>query len=226
MKAPDWDDALLTDHRRYVSVPAAQQAFDALVLAAILLPNYECLPAWHGEIRDFRYKDRATGEWPFAFIVNRKHLLFYVRKQGLARVAGGIAALKERLGKVSKNTAGEYTVYVESSDAAHRLVDLLFGKAHSVATTVKHWWVNHRQTPRQETEGGYLWTAGTSKSATGNASFENLIAVQPGDVIFSFGDGVVGAVGVALGRAREAPDPAPIESAGKKRKAVFGRQLP
>ena len=226
MKAPDWDDALLTDHRRYISVPAAQQAFDALVLAAILLPNYECLPAWHGEIRDFRYKDRATGEWPFAFIVNRKHLLFYVRKQGLARVAGGIAALKERLGKVSENAAGEYSVYVESSDDAHRLIDLLFGKAHSVATTVKHWWVNHRQTPRQETEGGYLWTAGTSKSATGTASFENLIAVQPGDVIFSFGDGVVGAVGVALGRAREAPDPAPIERTGKKRKAVFGRQLP
>lgn len=226
MKATDWDESLLTEHRRYIAVPACQQAFDALVLAAILLPNYECLPAWHGEIRDFRYRDRNTGEWPFAFIVNRKDLLFYVRKQGLPRVTGGIAALKERLAKVSENAAGEYSVHIESSEDAHRLTDLLFGKSHTLAVSVRHWWVNHRQAPRQETEGGYLWTAAKGKAGATNPSLENLLSVQPGDIVFSYGDAVVGAVGMVLGRAREAPEPVVIDPDNTKRKIPTGWHLP
>ncbi len=226
MKAPDWDESLLTEHRRHLTVPAAQQAFDTLVLAAILLPNYECSPASHGEIRDFRYKDRATGEWPFAFIVNRRDLLFYVRKQGAARVAGGIAALRERLTNVSENAAGEYTAHIGSSDEARKLVELLFGKAQSLASSVRHWWVNHRHAPRLEIEGGYLWSPAKGKSAGAAAAYEILMQIQPGDLIFSFADAVVGAVGMVLGRAKEAPEPTYAADAGKKRKRTPGWQLP
>src|SRR5882672_3051352 len=226
MKAPDWDESLLTEHRRYLTVPAAQQAFDTLVLTAILLPNYECSPAWHGEIRDFRYKDRATGEWPFAFIVNRKDLQFYVRKQGAARIAGGIAALRERLTKVSEHTVGEYTVHIGTSEEARKLVELLFGKAATLASSVHHWWVNHRHTPRLEIEGGYLWSPVKGKSAAAAAAYETLMQIQPGDLIFSFADAVVGAIGMALGRAKEAPEPVSAADAGKKRKRAPGWQLP
>jgi hypothetical protein len=225
MKAPDWDESLIADHRKHLGAAGAQQAFDTLVLAAILLPTYECSPACHANIRDFRYKDRASGEWPFAFIVNRNDLIFYVRKQGVARVAGGIAALKERLSKVHENAAGEYTVHVASSAEARQLVELLFGKLQPLAALARHWWVNHRETPRFEIEGGYLWTPAKGKSESSNANCENLLEVQPGDVIFSFADGRVGALGVALGRAKEAPEPMTAQSPARKRKPAAGWQL-
>src|SRR5438270_8597519 len=88
MKAADWDDAVLAEHRGHLLVPDAQAAFDELADSAAALPAYDCSPGWHGAIRDFRYVDRAGGECPFAFIVNRSDLLFYVRKPGLGRVPG------------------------------------------------------------------------------------------------------------------------------------------
>jgi hypothetical protein len=226
MKAPDWDESLIADHRRHLGAAGAQQAFDTLVLAAILLPAYECRPAWHADIRDFRFKDRVTGEWPFAFIVNRNDLLFYVRKQGLARLSGGIASLKERFRRVNESAAGELTVHIASSEEARRLIELLFGKVQPLSALARHWWVNHREAPRLEIEGGYLWSPAKGKNEAVNLSSENMLQVQPGDVLFSFADGVVGAVGVALGRPQEAPEPTAVEAAGKKRKATAGWQLP
>ncbi len=226
MKAPDWDEHLLTEHRRFIASEPAQQAFDTLVLAALLLPAYDCSPASHGDIRDFRYQDRATGEWPFAFIVNRKDLLFYVRKQGLARVAGGIAGLKGRFRKVDENTAGELTLHIASAAEARSLIALLFGEFQSSPAMVRHWWVNHRQAPSQEVEGGYLWSPDKKKNAANNESYRNVLAAQAGDIVFSFADAVVGAVGVVLGRARETPEPAQAGAAGAKRKVVLGQQLP
>jgi putative restriction endonuclease len=224
MKAHDWDEHLLAEHRQFITGAAAQQAFDILVLAALLLPTYECSPARHGDIRDFRYKDRATGEWPFAFIVNRKDLLFYVRKLGLPHVAGGFAALQERFRKVNENAAGEFTIHIASGDEARRLIALLFGEFHSLPTSMRHWWVNQRHSPRQEIEGGYLWSPDRNKSGANNESYRNMMTVQAGDIVFSFADAVVGAVGVVLGRAREAPEPRdPGDAQGK---ANPGWQVP
>ena len=226
MKAPGWDETLLTEHRRYISSESAQRAFDMLVLAAMLLPGFDCSPARHGDIRDFRYKDRLSGEWPFAFIVNRKDLLFYVRKQGLAHVAGGIAGLRQRLRKVDENAAGEFTVHVASAEEARRLITLLFGEFQSSPATVRHWWVNHRRAPSQEIGGGYLWSPDKNKSEVNNESYRNMLAAQAGDVVFSFGEGVVGAVGVVVGRARETPEPLQAGATGTRRKVASGLQLP
>jgi len=226
MKAPDWDETLLAEHRQCLSAESAQRAFDILVLAALLLPAYDCSPARHGDIRDFRYKDRATGEWPFAFIVKRKDLLFYVRKQGVARIAGGLAALKERLRKVEENERGEFTVRVSSADEARRLIALLFGDFHSSSVAVRHWWVSHRHAARQEIEGGYLWSPAKSKSEVNNESYRNMLAAQAGDIVFSFADAVIGAVGVVLGRAREAPEPPEAGAVAGKHRIVAGWQLP
>jgi putative restriction endonuclease len=226
MKAPDWDEHLLAEHRQYLSSESARHAFDTLVLAALLVPAYECSPARHGDIRDFRYKDRASGEWPFAFIVNRRDLLFYVRKQGVRRVAGGLAALNERFHKVEENDRGEFTVRVSSREEARRLTALLFGEFQSSLVAVDHWWVNHRQAPRQEIEGGYLWLSDKNKSEVNNESFRNMLAAQAGDIVFSFADAVVGAVGIVLGRAREIPEPPESGATTGKRKIVSGWQVP
>jgi hypothetical protein len=94
VKSNTWDEAILAEHRAYLREDSAKDAFNTLVAIAIELPGYETSPDWHGEIRDFRYDDTVSGERPFAFIVNRSDLLFYVRRPGLRRVVGGFAGLK------------------------------------------------------------------------------------------------------------------------------------
>jgi len=121
MKSDTWDETLLAEHRAHLRRPAAVAAFDALVRAAIELPRYACAPGWHGAIRDFRYDDKSSRERPFAFIVNRSDLLFYVRSSGLQRVSGGFKALKATFASATENSRGEWTVRIASKDDADRL---------------------------------------------------------------------------------------------------------
>jgi putative restriction endonuclease len=58
------------------------------------------------------------------------------------------------------------------------------------------WWVNHSQTSKQELSGGYIWSPRTNKDGSRNQTYLNLKNVRPHDVIFSFANGKVGAVGI------------------------------
>ena len=98
-----------------------------MVEIAETVPNYDCQSAWHGDIRDFRYVDRASGEQFYAFIVNRHDLLFYVRRPGLHRVPGGLAALRAHFGAVRENPRGEWTVRIATASEADALGEFLFG---------------------------------------------------------------------------------------------------
>ena len=59
----------------------------------------------------------------------------------------------------------------------------------------KYWWVNHKQTHRQELEGEYLWSPKKNRNGAKNVSYDNMIHVMPGDVVFSFADGAILAIG-------------------------------
>jgi putative restriction endonuclease len=74
---------------------------------------------------------------------------------------------------------------------------------------VRYWWVNHKRTHRQELEGEFLWSPKRRQSSADPESSDNMTKIMPGDVVFafSFAAGAVCAVGVALGRARKAPNP-------------------
>lgn len=78
---------------------------------------------------------------------------------------------------------------------------------------MRHWWVNHRQTPRQELEGSYLWSATKNKAGVKNVSHDNMTRAVPGDVVFSCADNKIGAVGVVTNRARSTPAPAEAHAA-------------
>jgi GTP diphosphokinase / guanosine-3',5'-bis(diphosphate) 3'-diphosphatase len=134
MQAQDYDNDLLRDHRSHLQGAAGPAAFDVLVAVATELPGYRCHPAWHGDIRDFRYIDAASNEWPYAFIVNRHDLLFYVRKPGLARVPGGLDALRARFTTVKENPSGEWTIRIAGALDAAGLSDLLFGSRAAAAS--------------------------------------------------------------------------------------------
>ncbi|MCE0732458.1 HNH endonuclease [Halomonas sp. G15] len=78
-----------------------------------------------------------------------------------------------------------------------------------------YWWVNHKQTYQQETEGGYIWSPKVKKNGHRNQFYENMILVQPGDIIFSYASAQIRDVGIATGSAVTAQKPSEFGVAGK-----------
>jgi putative restriction endonuclease len=79
---------------------------------------------------------------------------------------------------------------------------------------MRYWWVNQNQTYRHEVPGGYLWSPKLKSDGSLNPFYEFMREVAPGDVIFSFSDTQIRAIGVALSTAYEAPKPAEFGSVG------------
>ncbi|MDP8984702.1 MAG: HNH endonuclease [Pseudomonadota bacterium] len=137
MKGSTWDEAILAEHRAYLGGDSAIAAFDAMVATAIELMGYEAAPGWHGETRDFSYDDMASGERPFAFIVNRNDLLFYVRSAGLTCVPGGFGGLAAQFGSANQNSREEWTVRIASKEDAERLNVFLFANQSTLQDQVE-----------------------------------------------------------------------------------------
>lgn len=72
---------------------------------------------------------------------------------------------------------------------------------------MRFWWVNQNQTYRHEVGGGYLWSPKRKKDGTRNPYYDFMREVAPGDVVFSFSDTRIPAIGIARSHAYEAPKP-------------------
>lgn len=72
---------------------------------------------------------------------------------------------------------------------------------------MRYWWVNQNQTYKSEVPGGFLWSPKTRADGARNQFYENMREVAVGDVIFSFCDTRIKAIGVAVGRAETSPKP-------------------
>lgn len=70
-----------------------------------------------------------------------------------------------------------------------------------------YWWVNQNQTYKAEIRGGFLWSPKTRADGARNQFYENMQTVQPGDIVFSFCDTAIKAIGVATGTAETAAKP-------------------
>jgi hypothetical protein len=79
---------------------------------------------------------------------------------------------------------------------------------------VRYWWVNQNQTFRQEIEGGYLWSPKRNKNGHRNPFYEFMREVAPGDIVFSFFDTRIAALGIVSGYCRESPKPQEFGTAG------------
>src|SRR5947208_12469760 len=73
---------------------------------------------------------------------------------------------------------------------------------------MRYWWVNQNQTFRQEIAGGYLWSPKQNANGARNPFYESMREVSPGDVVFSFADTVIAAIGIAQSYCWESPKPA------------------
>jgi putative restriction endonuclease len=52
----------------------------------------------------------------------------------------------------------------------------------------QYWWVNHKQTWRQEIDGQYLWSPKTSRNGVRNEFYSNMRRASPGDLVLSYAD--------------------------------------
>jgi putative restriction endonuclease len=77
-----------------------------------------------------------------------------------------------------------------------------------------YWWVNHKRTRKQEVEGGYLWSPMRNANGRRNQSYDNMTLVRPGDVVFSYAAGYIGAIGTVVEAAAASPKPTEFGSVG------------
>lgn len=61
---------------------------------------------------------------------------------------------------------------------------------------MSYWWVNHSQTSKAELDGGYLWSPTKKKNGSHNEGYKNMTSTRVGDLVFSFSDGLIKAIGV------------------------------
>ncbi|QBK04527.1 HNH endonuclease [Hylemonella gracilis] len=72
---------------------------------------------------------------------------------------------------------------------------------------MRFWWVNQKQTYRHEVRGGYLWSPKLKSNQARNPYYDFMREVAPEDVIFSFADAQIRAIGIASSHAYESPKP-------------------
>jgi putative restriction endonuclease len=72
---------------------------------------------------------------------------------------------------------------------------------------MRYWWVNQNQTYRAELRGGFMWSPKESKGGVRNPFYDTMKDVSPGDVVFSYCDTRIKAIGVVTGHAQTGPKP-------------------
>lgn len=79
---------------------------------------------------------------------------------------------------------------------------------------MRYWWVNQNQTFDHELRGGYLWSPKRKVNNQRNPFYEFMREVSPGDLIFSFRNSLIPALGIAQSYCYESPKPLEFGAAG------------
>ncbi|MFC5576927.1 HNH endonuclease [Lysobacter niabensis] len=77
------------------------------------------------------------------------------------------------------------------------------------------WWVNHKQTRDLEVQGGYLWSPMRNSDGSFNQTYLNMTLVRSGDVVFSFAEKQIGAIGQVTEAACASPKPTEFGNVGE-----------
>jgi putative restriction endonuclease len=80
---------------------------------------------------------------------------------------------------------------------------------------MNYWWVNQNQTYVHEVGGGYLWSPKVNANGRRNRFYDAMTETIPGDVVFSFCDTYIKAIGVVIGGCQSAPKPTEFGAAGE-----------
>jgi putative restriction endonuclease len=72
---------------------------------------------------------------------------------------------------------------------------------------MRSWWVNQNKTYRFEVPGGFLWSPTTKKNGARNPFYDSMAEVRPGDLVFSFCNTYIRAIGIVQKQAVITPKP-------------------
>ena len=72
---------------------------------------------------------------------------------------------------------------------------------------MNYWWVNQGQTYEFEVDGDFLWSPKVSKDGTRNQFYENMTLLRPGDLVFSYNDKMIRAIGTVQRNASTSAKP-------------------
>lgn len=79
---------------------------------------------------------------------------------------------------------------------------------------MQYWWVNQNQTYKHEVGGGYMWSPKTNADGGRNQFYINMTLVEPGDIVYSFCDTYIKAVGIVTNKAISSSKPTEFGSSG------------
>ncbi|CDY77939.1 putative type II restriction endonuclease [Caballeronia glathei] len=79
---------------------------------------------------------------------------------------------------------------------------------------MRYWWVNQNQTYKHEVSGGYLWSPKKKSDGSRNHFYDTMTQVSVGDVIMSFADTKLKALGIVQAPAATSPKPTAFGTAG------------
>ena len=82
---------------------------------------------------------------------------------------------------------------------------------------MQHWWVNQNQTCLHEIGGGHLWSPRVNSNGAWNCFYDAMKATRLGDVVFSFCDSLVKAIGVVSRPCPSGPKPTGFGATGERR---------
>jgi putative restriction endonuclease len=82
-----------------------------------------------------------------------------------------------------------------------------FGATGIYICDMRYWWVNQNQTYLHEVGGGYLWSPKRNNGGGRNPFYESMREVTPGDLVFSFVDTRIYAIGIAQSYSWSSPIP-------------------
>ncbi len=72
---------------------------------------------------------------------------------------------------------------------------------------MRYWWANQNKTYKNEVHGGFLWSPKTKSNGARNRFYDNMCEIAVGDVVFSFSDTRIKAIGVVTELAQSSPKP-------------------
>lgn len=70
-----------------------------------------------------------------------------------------------------------------------------------------YWWVNHKQTHKEEILGGYIWSPKKNTNGARNNSYDNMPKTSVGDTVFSFAFAEIRAIGQVVEACISSPKP-------------------
>jgi hypothetical protein len=79
---------------------------------------------------------------------------------------------------------------------------------------MNYWWVNQKQTYRQEIAGGFMWSPKKNVNGGRSPYYDFMTQVQPGDIVFSYANARIIAIGIATSTASTSNKPMDFGNAG------------